>query len=74
MATVEVPEKLETKATGIAKKIQELEAKRVQVRLGGGEDKIAKQHEAGKLTARERIDRLVALNCASFQNHSLTHG
>jgi propionyl-CoA carboxylase beta chain len=27
--------------------------------LGGGKDKIAKQHEAGKLTARERIDLLL---------------
>ena len=27
--------------------------------LAGGEARIAKQHEAGKLTARERIDLLV---------------
>ena len=28
-------------------------------RLGGGEEKIARQHEAGKLTARERIALLI---------------
>jgi propionyl-CoA carboxylase beta chain len=30
-----------------------------QAELGGGADRIAKQHEAGKLTARERIDLLL---------------
>jgi len=30
-----------------------------KVALGGGEKKIAKQHEKGKLTARERIDYLI---------------
>ena len=30
-----------------------------QAELGGGDDRIAKQHEAGKLTARERIDLLL---------------
>src|SRR5512144_1474566 len=29
------------------------------LRLGGGPERIAKQHEQGKLTARERIDALV---------------
>src|SRR5512144_3231358 len=29
------------------------------LRLGGGPERIAKQHEQGKLTARERIDTLV---------------
>ncbi len=40
-------------------KINELYDKRREVELGGGDDKIAKQHEKGKLTARERIDLLV---------------
>src|SRR4051794_35982496 len=69
MAPVAAPEKpevkVETNPTGIEQKIQELETKRAQVKLGGGEDKIAKQHEAGKLTARERIARLADLG--SFQ-------
>src|SRR5258705_1136759 len=37
----------------------ELHERRAAARLGGGEAKIARQHEAGKLTARERIDLLV---------------
>jgi acetyl-CoA carboxylase carboxyltransferase component len=32
---------------------------RAQARAGGGEDKIAKRHEDGKLSARERIDLLL---------------
>lgn len=33
--------------------------KRKKAHLGGGEDRIKKQHESGKLTARERIDLLL---------------
>jgi len=40
-------------------KINELYDKRREVELGGGDEKIEKQHEKGKLTARERIDLLV---------------
>ena len=43
----------------IYEKINELYDRRREVELGGGDDKIAKQHEKGKLTARERIDLLV---------------
>jgi methylmalonyl-CoA decarboxylase subunit alpha len=39
--------------------VEELEERRRVARLGGGEAKIARQHEAGKLTARERIDLLI---------------
>jgi acetyl-CoA carboxylase carboxyltransferase component len=35
--------------------VEELHATRERLRLGGGQEKIDKQHEAGKLTARERI-------------------
>ncbi len=38
---------------------EQLHERREAARLGGGEEKIAKQHERGKLTARERIDLLV---------------
>ena len=38
---------------------EQLQERREKARLGGGEEKIAKQHESGKLTARERIDLLV---------------
>jgi propionyl-CoA carboxylase beta chain len=39
--------------------IQQLEAKRAKARLGGGEKRIAAQHDKGKLTARERIELLL---------------
>jgi acetyl-CoA carboxylase carboxyltransferase component len=39
--------------------VEDLEARRAQIELGGGQEKIDKQHEAGKLTARERIALLV---------------
>ncbi|HXB63398.1 MAG TPA: carboxyl transferase domain-containing protein, partial [Solirubrobacteraceae bacterium] len=39
--------------------VEDLEARRAQAMLGGGEEKIAKQHEREKLTARERIALLV---------------
>jgi len=37
-------------------RIEELRAKREAAAKGGGEDRIAKQHDKGKMTARERID------------------
>ena len=40
-------------------KIKKLVELRAKARLGGGEKAIAKQHEKGKLTARERIDLLL---------------
>jgi acetyl-CoA carboxylase carboxyltransferase component len=39
--------------------VEDLQARRAKVRLGGGEEKVAKQHEQGKLTARERIALLI---------------
>ncbi|WP_310101757.1 carboxyl transferase domain-containing protein [Algoriphagus sp. 4150] len=38
--------------------LQALQAKYEQVKLGGGTKRIEKEHEKGKLTARERIDYL----------------
>ena len=40
-------------------KIEQLKALNHKAELGGGEDRIAKQHAAGKLTARERIELLL---------------
>lgn len=37
----------------------QLRKKLTRVRLGGGKERIAKQHENGKMTARERIDFLL---------------
>src|SRR5215204_4677370 len=39
--------------------LEQLEDRRSQARLGGGEKRIAAQHARGKLTARERIDLLL---------------
>ena len=41
------------------KKRTEMQDKKLSLQLGGGQDKINKQHEKGKLTARERIRKLV---------------
>ena len=41
------------------KKRTEMQDKKRFLQLGGGQDKISKQHEKGKLTARERIRKLV---------------
>jgi acetyl-CoA/propionyl-CoA carboxylase carboxyl transferase subunit len=37
-------------------RIEELREKREEALVGGGEERIEKQHERGKMTARERID------------------
>lgn len=39
--------------------LAELEERRKKVLLGGGEERIQRQHQQGKLTARERIDHLL---------------
>ena len=58
--------------------IKHLEALEQRAELGGGEDRLRRQHDAGKLTARERIDllfdpgtfqeidKLVAHRCRDF--------
>lgn len=45
--------------TEMQKKVAELKERRAKTMLGGGAEKIEKQHKAGKMTARERIDELV---------------
>lgn len=49
----------------IQKKIEELRRREGLAELGGGKDRIERQHRAGKLTARERIHLL--LDEGSFQ-------
>src|ERR687895_748925 len=39
--------------------VDDLEERRERAKLGGGEEKIAQQHERGKLTARERLALLI---------------
>jgi len=56
-------------ARTIEERIEQLRLKRAEVQLGGGVDKIEKQHKAGKMTARERVENLV--DPASFQEIAL---
>ncbi len=42
-----------------SERLERLEAMRAEARLGGGADRIERQHAAGKLTARERLDLLL---------------
>ena len=44
---------------GLDTKFEELRKRHKDAETGGGEARIAKQHEAGKLTARERVDLLI---------------
>ncbi len=45
--------------------IADIRRRYAEARLGGGDERVAKQHAAGKLTARERIE--VLLDPGSFQ-------
>ena len=49
--------------------LSELEAKRHEARLGGGQKRIDAQHAKGKLTARERIELL--LDADSFEEYDM---
>ena len=50
----------EAKPTSILRPLaEELHARRAAARLGGGPERIARQHEQGKLTARERLALLI---------------
>ncbi|MCK9218759.1 MAG: acyl-CoA carboxylase subunit beta [Bacteroidales bacterium] len=50
-------------------KITELLEKREKAKLGGGEERIKSQHKKGKLTARERIEKL--LDEGSFEEYDM---
>ena len=50
-----------------------LEALERQAELGGGEERIVKQHEAGKLTARERLDLLLDPGSFTELDKFVTH-
>lgn len=49
--------------------LEQLEERRVQARLGGGQRRIDAQHGKGKLTARERIE--VLLDEGSFEEYDM---
>ena len=44
---------------GVKENLEELARRSREAELGGGEERIRRQHAAGKLTARERIDHLL---------------
>ncbi|KAF0675421.1 acyl-CoA carboxylase subunit beta [Profundibacterium mesophilum] len=49
--------------------LEQLEQRRAEARMGGGEKRIAAQHAKGKLTARERLD--VLLDEGSFEEFDM---
>ena len=49
--------------------LEELESRRAEARLGGGQKRIDSQHSKGKLTARERIELL--LDEGSFKEYDM---
>src|SRR5919106_1598786 len=53
----------------MATRIEELEKRRAQARLGGGEKRIEAQHAKGRLTARERLR--VLLDPGSFEEYDM---
>jgi propionyl-CoA carboxylase beta chain len=56
-------------ATTMKEVLDELERRRAEARLGGGQARIDAQHKRGKLTARERIDLLMDEN--SFEEFDM---
>ncbi|MDO5683757.1 MAG: carboxyl transferase domain-containing protein, partial [Propionibacteriaceae bacterium] len=61
----------------MSQRLQELADARAQIAAGGGEKRIARQHEQGKLTARERIDAFCDpgsfTEVGMFVKHRTTH-
>ena len=57
------------KSPTMRKQVDQLTVKRAETRLGGGEARLQKQRDAGKMTARERIGAL--LDEATFQEIGL---
>ncbi|HYK19109.1 MAG TPA: hypothetical protein VEV42_00120, partial [Pyrinomonadaceae bacterium] len=48
-----------TKPSRLRELTDELSQLEYRLRLGGGPEKVDRQHQQGKLTARERIERLL---------------
>lgn len=57
----------------LQKKFEQLEKRTHEAMLGGGEQRIEKQHKAGRLTARERIDLLLDKNTFVEVDRFITH-
>src|SRR3989442_7538199 len=54
-------------------KLDLLQQKRAQSELGGGAERIAAQHEKGKMTARERLDVLLDAGTFGELDRFVTH-
>lgn len=77
MATSVDHPKSERKHKTMNDRIGELREKRARIELGGGQERIDKQHAAGKLSARERVEKLVDRDSFQeiglFAQHRATH-
>ncbi len=62
-------EKSKSEPKTVANRVEKLRKNRERIQAGGGQERIDKQHAAGKLTARERVDKLV--DRESFQEIGL---
>src|SRR5688500_15795383 len=54
-------------ADGLQALLMGLKQEQEQIALGGGEEAIRRQHAKGRLTARERIERLIDPQTAFFE-------
>lgn len=57
----------------LKEKYEQLEAFNQQAELGGGKERIEKQHAAGKMTARERIQQLLDPGTFNEIDKLMTH-
>lgn len=57
----------------MSNRFQELEQKRAEAQLGGGQSRINAQHKKGKLTARERIELLLDPGTFTEMGMMVTH-
>ncbi len=58
----------------IETRLEELARREQEARAGGGDERIKKQHDAGKLTARERLDLLLDPNTFEELDRFVVHG
>lgn len=73
----DTPSKPGPKTVTMADRVAELRKRRKVLELGGGKDRLEKHIAAGKMTARQRVDRLLDdgtfLELYGFAQHRCTH-
>lgn len=57
----------------VQEKIEDLTIRQEKIKLGGGQNRIDKQHATGKLTARERVEKLLDANTFVELDQFITH-